>query len=36
MTVHRLGMSGCLTYEVHGSADSAEEGFYKLLETVKK
>ena len=36
MTVHRLGMSGALAYEVHGSADTAEEVYCKLLEVTKK
>ncbi len=36
MTVHRLGMSGCLAYEVHGSTDNFDVVYSKLRETVEK
>ncbi len=34
MVVHRLGMSGCLAYEVHGDAANVETIYAKLREVV--
>ena len=36
MTVHRLGMSGCLAYEVHGSTEHFDTIYAKLRESVEK
>lgn len=34
MTVHRLGMSGALAYELHGGAENAETAFLRLREVL--
>ena len=36
MVVHRLGMSGCLAYEVHGHERDKEIAYAKLREVVEK
>lgn len=36
MVVHRLGMSGCLAYEMHGAAKDAEVVYTKLREVTEK
>lgn len=35
MTVHRLGMSGCLAYEVHGKAENGEMVYTKIREVLE-
>lgn len=35
MVVHRLGMSGCLAYEVHGDAENAEIVYTKIREVLE-
>ncbi len=36
MLVHRLGMSGCLAYEVHGDAKDAEVAYKRIREVLEK
>jgi glycine cleavage system aminomethyltransferase T len=36
MTVHRLGMSGALAYEVHGDAKDAETAYTRIREILEK
>ncbi|SDF54556.1 aminomethyltransferase family protein [Marvinbryantia formatexigens] len=35
MTVHRLGMSGCLAYEVHGKAEYGEKVYTKIRDVLE-
>ena len=35
MVVHRLGMSGCLAYEVHGKAEDAEVAYGRIREVLE-
>lgn len=34
VVIHRLGMSGCLAYEVHGAPEDGEEVYTKILEAL--
>ena len=36
MTVHRLGMSGALAYEVHGAAEDAEVAYSAIRDSLEK
>ena len=36
MVVHRLGMSGCLAYEVHGNAKHADAVYTRIREVLEK
>ncbi len=36
MTVHRLGMSGALAYEVHGAAKDAETAYTRIREVLEE
>lgn len=36
MTIHRLGMSGCLAYEMHGAEEDAEAAYTAILASVEK
>lgn len=36
IVVHRLGMSGCLAYEVHGAAKDAEVAYTKIRAVLEK
>ena len=36
ITVHRLGMSGALAYEVHGRAEDSEIAYKRILEVLRK
>lgn len=36
MTIHRLGMSGCLAYEMHGSPEFAEAVYSRICEAGKE